>query len=316
MDCVLGARKLLPDNSIDLIICDPPYGIDGDKLDRHYNRDESKVLSGYIEAPKDYFKFSCDWILEAERVLSKRGSMYIVSGYSHLKDILCALDKTKLNLVNHLIWKFNFGVFTKNKYVSSHYHILFLTKSKQYTFNTNCRFSSDEKTDRGRSLSYMDREDVFIINRENHPNEIKNKNQLPHALLSKLIAYSSNVGDTVCDFFLGSFGTAQVANEMGRHACGFELNEEAYKFGIEKMNLVSFGSKNETKKNENPYHNQGKRLTESEIDDIWCFYFDQIAANKISKKDAIAMASKKFGRGIFSIKNIIKRRESKNQNGK
>ena len=76
-DCIEGAKKYIKSNSIDLIISDPPYGINGDKLDKHYNRDESNVLSGYVEVPaKEYPEFSLKWIKEAERVLRPCGSIY------------------------------------------------------------------------------------------------------------------------------------------------------------------------------------------------------------------------------------------------
>ncbi len=49
IDCIEGAKKYLKDNSIDLIITDPPYGIEGDKLHSHYNRDESKVIDPNLQ---------------------------------------------------------------------------------------------------------------------------------------------------------------------------------------------------------------------------------------------------------------------------
>ena len=51
MDCIEGCRKYVGFESVDLIITDPPYGIKGDKLHKHYHRDESHVLDGYIEIP-------------------------------------------------------------------------------------------------------------------------------------------------------------------------------------------------------------------------------------------------------------------------
>jgi len=211
IDCIEGSQKYLSDNSIDLIITDPPYGINGDKLHKHYNRREEFVIDGYIEIPqKEYAEFSEKWIKEAERVLKPGGSIYIVSGYTNLVDILNALKKTKLKELNHIIWKYNFGVYTKNKYVSSHYHILYYTKpGKKHTFNTFCRYSDSEKNEMDRSLNYIDREDVWIINREYKPAKKKNKNELPTELLIKMISYSSNINDIVCDFFLGSFSTAR-----------------------------------------------------------------------------------------------------------
>ena len=46
IDCIEGAKKYLGDASIDLIVTDPPYGIGGDMLHRHYNRKETWVLDG------------------------------------------------------------------------------------------------------------------------------------------------------------------------------------------------------------------------------------------------------------------------------
>jgi len=91
MDCIEGAKKYIKNNSIDLIITDPPYGIDGDKLHKHYNRDESNVIDGYIEIPQaEYPEFTENWIVQAERVLKPGGSIYIVSGYTNLIHILNA----------------------------------------------------------------------------------------------------------------------------------------------------------------------------------------------------------------------------------
>ena len=44
VDFLVGCENVIDDNSVDLILTDPPYGISGDKLDRHYNRDEKYVL--------------------------------------------------------------------------------------------------------------------------------------------------------------------------------------------------------------------------------------------------------------------------------
>ena len=111
MDCVEGARKYLRDNSIDLIVTDPPFGIGGDLL---HNRNEKYVLYGCVEVPKEeYYEFTVNWIKEAERVLRPGGSIYIFSGYTNLIHILNALAQTKLKEVSHIIWKYNFAVYTK-----------------------------------------------------------------------------------------------------------------------------------------------------------------------------------------------------------
>ena len=242
-DCISGCQKQIEDNSVDLIITDPPYGIQGDTLDKHYNRDESNVIDGYVEVPSsNYPQFSEDWIKQAERILKPGGSIYIVSGYTNLVHILNALGKTRLEEKNHLIWKYNFGVYTKTKYISSHYHILFYTKKgKRHTFNTFARYADHEKSEQGGSCNYSDREDVWVINREYKPGKIKNKNELPTQLLIKLIQYSSNQGDLICDLFLGSFSTAKVAKGLNREAVGFELNKSAFDYQMKEFDRLEAG---------------------------------------------------------------------------
>lgn len=308
-DCIIGAQKYLKDNSVDLIISDPPYGIDGDKLDKHYHRDESNVINGYVEvAEKDYPHFSMQWISEAARVLKPGGSIYIISGYSQLRHILNALAETNLQEKNHLIWKYNFGVYTSKKYISSHYHILYYVKPpiNKVTFNVNAIFADFEKNETGGSLNYLDREDVWIINREYKPGQIKNKNELPKSLLTKMILYSSKPNDMVCDFFLGSFSTAKVAKGLGRKACGFELNKNAFEYQIEEINKIEFGlyltENREVPKNKNI--NKGKALSPNEKDNI-IGDFKNLIEEGNTKKSAISSLSDKYGRGYWSILNII-----------
>ena len=243
IDCIEGSKKYLKDNSVDLIITDPPFGIEGDKLHSLYNRNESNVIEGYVEIPiEEYPQFTQKWINEAERVLKPGGSIYIISGYTNLVHILNSLNNTSLKQLNHIIWKYNFGVFTKNKFITSHYHILLYVKpGKKHTFNTEAFYSLYQKDDKGLNLNYKDREDVWIINREYKKNQVKNKNELPKNLLKKMILYSSNPDDLVCDFFLGSFSTAKVAIALGRNACGFEINEKAFNYQIKEIQKIKKG---------------------------------------------------------------------------
>lgn len=268
------------------------------------------MIDGYVEVPKeDYASFSQKWINEAARVLKPGGSAYIFSGYTNLLHILQSLHQSGLKEINHIIWKYNFGVFTKKKYVSSHYHILYWAKPplKDRVFNRFSRFGSKERSGDGGSLQYQDLEDVWVINREYMPGRRKNKNQLPSQLLIKMIQYSSNIGDVICDFFLGSFSTAKVARGMGRSIVGFELNTEAFTaLEREILNMpprlllesLKYG-KDDTPKN------AGKAWTEDEIKRLWERY-DQLWNSGKSIKDIVFVLCEEFKRGRFAISKILK----------
>lgn len=225
-DCISGMREHVEDGSVDLIFTDPPYGIKGDELDAHYHRDESNVVPGYVEVPLEtYDQFSKDWISECARCLRPGGSIYIVSGYTNLHHVLNALHATDLQEVNHIIAKYSFGVSTKKKWVSSHYHILFWqkpNKGKQTrTFNTNVYYT-DQKD------SYHDRLTVQDMPRAHNPGQVKNKNQLNEDFIEKFILYSSSRNETVMDPFCGGFTTPRTALRYGRNFVGFEMNKNAY----------------------------------------------------------------------------------------
>lgn len=314
IDCIQGSQKYLRDNSIDLIITDPPYGIRGNLLHKHYNRNEDHVIDGYVEVDqKEYPEFTNKWIQQTERVLRPGGSIYIVSGYTNLRHVLNALASTSLKEINHIIWKYNFGVYTKTKYVSSHYHILYYTKpGGKPTFNSNIRFGPLEKNEEGRVLNYIDREDVWVINREYKPGKKKNKNELPTELLKKMILYSSHPGDLVCDFFLGSFSTAKVAIGLNRKACGFELSKSAFVYQQKNLKKIKPGCLLEGMKlnQSSELENQGKRWTEKEKAKLKKRY-SQLYSRTKNKADSIEKLVSEFQRGRFAIANILK-----DQNGK
>lgn len=303
-DCISGAARYIPDCSVDLIITDPPYGICGDTLHKHYNRNEEFVVDGYVEIPEDeYGNFSRLWIREAERILKPGGSIYIISGYTNLYHILAALKMTSLTEVNHIVWKYSFGVFTRRKFVSSHYHILFYEKpGGTRTFNLESRYGLDEKNGDGSSLNNIDREDVWLINREYKPGVVKNKNELPPELLIKLIQYSSNEGDLVCDLFLGGFSTAIAAIGLNRRATGFEISPAMFDTRIRQIEGMEPGSLIHLirKSAPQPRKNQRKAWTEKDIRYL-VREFKKRRARGDTKKDIIAALGDKLGRGRWAI---------------
>lgn len=308
IDCIQGAREYIENDAVDLMITDPPFGIAGDQVDKHYHRKENFVIRGYHEIDiSEYPAFSLEWIREAERILRPGGSLYVFSGYSNLLDILNALRQTKLKEINHLIWKYNFGVYTTTKYVSSHYHILYYVKpGGKVTFNTHVRFGPDERDTKGRSLNYQDREDVWTINREYKPGRVKNKNELPAQLLTKLIQYSSYEGDLIADFFLGGFSTAKVAIGLNRAITGFEINSSAFNFHLRELKKIQPGHLlKQIKSGKGKYPtNKHKRWKEEEILSLFKRY-QEINNHLGNKSRTIKVLQEEFGRGYFAILNKL-----------
>ena len=235
-DCIDG-MKSISKNKIDLVITDPPFAIDFKAKKANYNRKQSHVLEGYNEiSAENYYDFTLEWMSQVHRILKESGSMYLFSGWNNLKEILMAIDDIGFHLVNHIIWKYQFGVVTKNKYVTSHYHCLYVCKNdKKRKFFPFKRFSKDAKSEDGHSLHYQDKEDVWEIKREYWTGDKKTPTKLPAEIIEKILFYSSKKNDVVLDPFLGSGQVAVVSKMYGRQFCGFEVVKDYYKFAKKRL---------------------------------------------------------------------------------
>ena len=235
-DCIDGMKDI-PDNKIDLVITDPPFAINFKPKKANYNRIASRVLPGYNEIEsKDYYNFTYNWMSQINRILKKSGSMYVFSGWNNLKDILTALDENGFITINHIIWKYQFGVVTSKKFVTSHYHCLYVCKNNnERKFFPYSRFDKNAKTTDGKSLHYSDKEDVWNIKREYWTGDEKTPTKLPAEIIKKILEYSSEEKDVIFDPFLGSGQVAVVSKMLKRKYLGFEIVKEYYNFAKKRL---------------------------------------------------------------------------------
>ena len=276
-DCISGMQKL-PDTSIDLIIADPPFGIEFVGMESMYNRNSDFVVEGYTEIKEDYDQFTLNWIAELPRIMKDTSSVYIFSGWTNLNDVLTALKQANLEVINHIIWKYQFGVYTKRKFVTSHYHILFAVKNKKkYFFNKFENYPLD----------------VWDIPRTYMPGQKKNITKLPENVVIRIINFSSKPGDLVFDPFMGNATTAVCAKLTYRHYYGFEINLKMKDVIDENIKNVKLGDAYK------PYHTFLPSLEtliekypniksflqdEENLTQISSFYRDQFLKLKSQKK--------------------------------
>jgi site-specific DNA-methyltransferase (adenine-specific) len=234
--------KQIPDEKIDLVVTDPPFAINFKAKKANYNRTASRVLSGYNEITKEnYYEFTLNWMSQCFRILKESGGMYVFSGWNNLGDILNAIEEIGFITVNHIIWKYQFGVVTNRKFVTSHYHCLYICKNdKKRKFFPYERFGKEEKNNQGRSLHYKDKEDVWEIKREYWTGDEKTPTKLPAEIIKKILQYSSEEGDLVFDPFLGSGQTAVVSKLLKRNYMGFEIVKEYFDFISKRLKSNSY----------------------------------------------------------------------------
>lgn len=235
-DCIKGMASM-PDNFVDLVITDPPFAIEFGAKKANYHRTASRVLEGYAEiSKKEYYKFTQQWMAQAHRVLKESGSMYVFSGWNNLKDILQSIDEVGFTTVNHIIWKYQFGVVTKRKFVTSHYHCLYVCKNDdKRKFFPYARFEKTAKSVMGGSSHYEDKEDVWTIKREYWTGDEKTPTKLPAEIIKKILMYSSEQGDIILDPFLGSGQVAVVSKMADRHYIGFEIVPAYFEYAKKRL---------------------------------------------------------------------------------
>lgn len=92
VDCISGMAEKIEDETVDLIIADPPYfKVIGEKWDYLWRTED------------DYLEWSKKWITEASRVLRKGGSFYLFGYFRMLSRLLPILEEFGLELRQQII---------------------------------------------------------------------------------------------------------------------------------------------------------------------------------------------------------------------
>jgi site-specific DNA-methyltransferase (adenine-specific) len=142
--------------------------------------------------------------------MKNTSTAYIFSSWNNLEHLESAVQDANLHTLNHVLWRYQFGVFTRKKFVTSHYHILVVVKDlDEYYFHKVEHYPLD----------------IWDIPRKYRRGEKKNGTALPEAVVRKCIDFSSKPGDIVLDPFMGNGTTAVVAKANYRHFVGFEINQ-------------------------------------------------------------------------------------------
>ena len=219
-DCITGCPKYFRDNSVDLIVCDPPFGINESKMDKHYNRENLKVLDGYVEAPKDYFQFSLQWLTEAKRILKKNGNIFIYTHHRHFGDYYKWLDEN-FDRVFFFVWH-------KTNPVPQVRKVSFLSSCELCICAWNVGHKWNFKT-QNEMHNFINLPICMGKERTSH------SAQKPLRTMTHLIEISTDKGDLVLDPFLGSGTTAVASIQTERNFIGFEIDKEYYNIALERI---------------------------------------------------------------------------------
>jgi site-specific DNA-methyltransferase (adenine-specific) len=267
----LGILKTLESESIQLIYIDPPFNTgrtqtrgtttttrneDSNRVGfkgQRYDIVKETVLS-YDDEFEDFWSFLEPRLEEAWRLLNETGTLYLHLDYreAHYAKVLLDALFGRECFLNEIIWAYDYGGKSKNKWPSKHDTILVYVKNPaKYYFNSTevdrepymaPGLVTPEKVELGKLPT-----DVWwhTIVSPTGKEKTGYPTQKPKGILRRVIQASSKPGDLVLDFFAGSGTTGAVAAELGRSFILIDQNPESIEVITSRLNAdgVAFETK-------------------------------------------------------------------------
>lgn len=223
-------QERMPAESIDLCATDPPYGI-GEKYNGFNDRLSREQLMHIIAGS----------VNQTVRVLKPHGSMFMMMSSRYAEDVGLILRRAGLHRQSMIIWAESFGTYNP-KFWSDCYRVIhhYTKHPTKFTFNHDDKrlFIPSWRTENGDNRAdkdgkmpgnvwgvWTDRGVARLV--DNSPERIPDKravNQLPVAIMQRIILMASNPGDLVMDTFHGTGTTSRAALANGRKYIGIEID--------------------------------------------------------------------------------------------
>ena len=244
MDCLEG-MKLIPPNSVDVVIADPPYNASKGNV---WKWDNSVKLSGFggnwstiMESWDsmelvDYFSFTLAWLTEVKRILRPTGSMWVHGTFHNIGIVNFVMQLLDIEIINEVIWykRNSFPNLSGRRLTASHETILWAHtggKERQYNFEYDVSKTMECVGDNLKTPGKQMRT-VWDIPNNKQREEIKygkHPAQKPIRLLKRMLQLSTKPGQVFLTPFAGAGSECVAARELGLHFLGFERDPEYHK---------------------------------------------------------------------------------------
>lgn len=238
MDCLEGLKRI-PDNSVDLVLTDPPYNTGmGSKVTSPDNHPTVRFSSNSTKKPwlfgffndniskEDYDKLVTSCCNEFYRILKDDKCAYIYINWKMLGLWLDRLSGVGFNIKNVIVWDKRVHGLNYQNYAYTYELIIYAVKGMFKLNNKRCNDLRDGTF-----------KDVWNIQRK-----ISTSTEEGHHETEKLmkvvnipIIHASKEGDIVLDAFVGSGTTAVACKQLGRKFIGFEISPEYCKIAEKRL---------------------------------------------------------------------------------
>ena len=233
----------LSSESIDLIYIDPPFNTHKTQT----RLSETSYMLSYEDSFVDYLSFLRPRLLEAFRLLSMTGSIFIHLDYREVHYVKVEMDKIfgRNQFINEIIWAYDYGGRSKSRWSAKHDTILWYIKGDTYCFNYDLidripylapALVGAEKATRGKTPT-----DVWwntIVPTMGYE-KTGYPTQKPLTILNRIVQVHSNPTDQLLDFFAGSGSFGEAAAINNRNCILIDFNIDAIQ--IMKQRLKKYG---------------------------------------------------------------------------
>ena len=211
-DC-LNVLKDIEDNTIDLVVTDPPYEVITGGRNGGVKGKPSGILTENKQLMKSIPKADL-WLSECFRVMKDGTHIYIMTNTLNLTNYLNIINSVGFKLHNLLVWN-------KNNTTPNRWYM----KNCEYVIFARKGFAKSINNPSSQTVHNFDN----IIGNKKHPTE------KPVDLMKLYVENSSQVGDTVLDPFMGSGSTGVACKELGRNFIGVELDKQYFDIATKRI---------------------------------------------------------------------------------
>ena len=211
-DC-LKIMKQIQNESIDLIVTDPPYLI---KYKTNHRKNKNHDFCSEI-LNDDNEQLIINYIKECFRILKNNSAMYMFCNCDRVDFFKQCLEDVGFKIKNMIIWvKNNWTAGYLKAQFGKQYEIIFLVNKGRKCFN-------------GKRIT-----DVWMFDKVSGKKQM-HQNQKPVDLLEQCILKHSNENDVIFDGFMGSGSTGIACLNTNRKFIGVELDEKYFKIAKERI---------------------------------------------------------------------------------
>ena len=217
--------KKIPDNSIDLIIVEPPES-PLQSLDKSRKR----------MTINEYHDWNNKWLKDSARALKPTGAIYLICGWK-FSGMYQSILSNYFQIQTRITWR-NTSPKSQIKpltWINRTSDIWFATKSNEFMFNQEAvtdetnNLKSGGPTELGVTNLWSDIMDIQV------GATVKMEGDKPEQLIQRILIASSFKLNWILDPFTRSGGIGVIAKKMGRRFIGFESDQDRLLMAMKRI---------------------------------------------------------------------------------